>query len=104
MTRRGYGGLLAARCPYRARSHGGVRGTEPGPPVLAVNKGGRIDPARGRLSTSALYGIVQRRAAAAGIAKFSPHDGRRTFAGELLDAGADLAAVHQLMGHARAAS
>jgi len=81
-----------------------VRGDEPGPLLLAVNKGGRIDPARGRISTTALYQIVQRRAAAAGIAKFSPHDGRRTFAGELLDAGADLAAVQQLMGHARAST
>jgi integrase len=49
-----------------------VRGDESGPLLLAVNKGGRIDPARSRLSTSALCGIVQRRAAAAGIAKFSP--------------------------------
>jgi integrase len=54
--------------------------------------------------TNGLYGIGQRRAAAAGIAHFSPHDGRRTFAGELFDANADLAAVQQLMGHARAST
>jgi len=81
-----------------------IRGDVAGPLLLAVNKGGRIDPEHKRLTTSALYGIVQRRAAAAGISHFSPHDGRRTFAGELLDAGADLAAVQQLMGHARAST
>lgn len=74
--------------------------TPAGPLILAVNKGGRVNPARRQLSTTAVYQILTRRAKAAHVRHLSPHDMRRTFVGDLLDAGADLAAVQQLVGHA----
>jgi len=55
----------------------------------------------GRLTPDALYRRLQRLGGAAGIARFSPHDLRRSFVSDLPDAGADLAAVQALAGHRR---
>lgn len=76
----------------------GVRGDAPGALFCVINKGGRVDPARG-MSTTAAHFILQKRAGAAGVKAISWHDLRRTFAGVLLDANEDIATVAQLMGH-----
>ncbi len=62
-----------------------------------VNKGDRILPRR--LTDQAVLGIVQRRGAEAGVAHFSPHDLRRTFVSDLLDAGADISTAKKLAEH-----
>jgi integrase/recombinase XerC len=75
------------------------RGQAPGPLFVAISKGARLLPRR--LSNKAVTWILQDRATAAGIATtFSPHDLRRTWISTLLDAGADLATVVDLAGHA----
>lgn len=74
-----------------------LRGEAPGPLLLPVRKGGQLQ--HRRMTTQAIYYALQRRAAAAGVATFSPHDLRRTFISDLLDAGADISTVQKLAGH-----
>ena len=75
-----------------------IRGTEPGPLFWPINKGGQMRNAR--LTTQAIYNMLVKRAQQAKIKKFSPHDLRRTFVSDLLDAGADIATVSKMAGHA----
>jgi integrase/recombinase XerD len=75
-----------------------MRGPEPGPLFIPVMTGGRM--AVRRLIPHAIYKMVGKRARQAGVKPFSPHDLRRTFVSDLLDAGADIATVQQLAGHA----
>ena len=76
-----------------------VRGLEAGPLFLPVNKGGRIMHGR-RMTSQAVYNALAKRCQQAGVNELSPHDLRRTFVGDLLDAGADIATVQRLAGHA----
>lgn len=71
---------------------------ESGPLFCPISKSSRIVDRR--MTDQGILYILQRRAREAGIASFTPHDLRRTFIGDLLDAGADIATVQQLAGHA----
>jgi site-specific recombinase XerD len=73
-----------------------IRGDAPGP-LLGHVHGDRVQVRR--CTVSAIYFILSRLAREAGVARFSPHDLRRTYAGDLLDAGADLRLVQSLLGH-----
>ena len=75
-----------------------VRGDDPGALFWAINKGGRL--IAGGMTSQAIYNVLRKRAIEAGVADFSPHDLRRSFVGDLLDAGADISTVQRLAGHA----
>lgn len=85
------GGAAAALTDWLA-----LRGRRPGP--LFWGTGNRNQ--KRRLTTQAVYKMLQTRAKAAGIEKLSPHDLRRSFVSDLLDRGADIATVQKLAGHA----
>jgi site-specific recombinase XerD len=52
-----------------------------------------------RLAPQAVAIILQRRAEAAGVQPCTPHDLRRTYISDLLDAGADISTVRLLADH-----
>lgn len=74
-----------------------VRGDAAGALFFRAFKGGRISARR--ITAEAVAIVLATRAAAAGVAACTPHDMRRTYISELLDAGADLATVQKLVGH-----
>lgn len=52
------------------------------------------------MSDQAIYNALRKRGLEAKAKRFLPHDGQRTFINDLLDAGADVSVVQQLVGHA----
>ena len=74
----------------------GVRGDEEGPLLYPINRGDNVQ--RRRMSDQAIYDILRRLGREIKTKSFAPHDMRRTFIGDLLDAGADLSAAQQLAG------
>jgi site-specific recombinase XerD len=96
-----------------------LRGNQPGPLFYPVNKSGRVVRRRkerlteaqkaagnrpgwieARLTDQLIYHIIDRRALEAGLVKkTTPHDLRRTFVSDLLEAGVDLSTVSKMAGH-----
>ncbi|MEV7011708.1 tyrosine-type recombinase/integrase [Streptosporangium sp. NPDC051022] len=85
-----------------------VRGEEPGALFPRIWKGGTAAVDKhgvlAHMTPQAIRHILERRTGEAQVAYRSPHDFRRTFIGELLDAGVDLATAQALVGHASPAT
>ena len=75
-----------------------VRGRRPGAILCPIRKGGTIEFRH--MSSQAVLLVLQKRAQQADVESFSPHDFRRTFCSDLLDAGVDIVTVQKLAGHA----
>jgi integrase/recombinase XerD len=71
----------------------GSRRARPSPAVFLNARGGR-------LTRQGAWGILRAAAERAGLAGISPHTLRHSFATHLLDGGADVRVVQELLGHA----
>ena len=79
------------------------RGRATGPLLAPVSQTGVVARGRG-ITAQALMMRLRKRSRVAGIAHCSPHDLRRSFVSAALEAGADLALVQALAGHASPAT
>lgn len=75
-----------------------ARGLQPGAMFVAI--GARATITGRRLTDQVVLETVRRLQRLSGVARFSPHDLRRSFVSHLLAAGADIATVQRMAGHA----
>lgn len=76
----------------------GLRGSNEGALFQPVNKAGCIIPRR--ITPQTIYNLLGKRGRQDGVKSFSPHDLRRSFVSDLLDAGADISTISRMAGHA----
>ena len=89
-ARRALDAYLVTARPALAAS---ARSGQPSPAVFLNARGGR-------LTRQGAWGALRAAAARAGLAEISPHMLRHSFATHLLDGGADVRVVQELLGHA----
>jgi site-specific recombinase XerD len=95
MVREGKGGK-ERHVPFgaaAAQALGDYFATSPGAGPLFLNRRGT------RLSTRSIYDIVRKAGESAGVPRVHPHALRHSFATHLLDGGADLRAIQEMLGH-----
>ncbi|MFC4061781.1 tyrosine-type recombinase/integrase [Planomonospora corallina] len=98
---------LTAQAVGRLERWLALRGRADGALFCPIARSGSLrlrDGGPAAMTGQAVADILARRLAQAGAAPRTPHDFRRTFIGELLDAGVDLATAQALVGHASPAT
>ncbi len=75
-----------------------VRGEWSGPLLCRVRKGGAIQ--QESITAQAIYKALAKRGRESRVARFSPHDLRKTYASGLIDMSGDISTVSRLLGHA----